>query len=173
MLIQDTIPAFKELDDALTEFSEKLSLENRLNYENAKHFYRGTSVLEMEDVIRRGGGISTGGRFEFTSLTTNLKVADEFAEKENHVIIVYDGDSVRRTGAAVPVKYSHKYSTRDEEIERGMSLAYMGEDETRIPDGTEGPVLTDAVLDSKKPLLPRMVRAIKKAEKAGIRVSSM
>ena len=167
----DQIPAFRELDDALTAFSEKLSLENRLNYENAKHFYRGTSVLEMEDVIRRGGGISTGGRSEFTSLTTNL-IADEFAEKENCVIIVYDGDSAGRAGEAVPAKHSRECSARDEEIECGMSLAYMGEDETRIPDGTEGPVLTDAVLDSKKPLLPRTARAIRKAE-AGIRVSSV
>ena len=101
-------------------------------------------------------------------MATNLK-AEEFAEKKNRVIIVYGGDSAR-TGAAVPAKHSHKYSARDEEIERGVSLAYMGEDEARIPGGAEGPVPTDAVLDSEKSLLPRAARAIKKAEKAGVRV---
>lgn len=57
------------------------------------------------------GGVSTGARSEFTSLTTNL-IADESAEKENCVIIVYDGDSAGRAGEAVPEIFARMFYAR-------------------------------------------------------------
>lgn len=150
------IREFQELDEELTALSARISRENESKPNNAKSFYRGTSIEELEDVLGRGGGISKGGRYKFTSLSTNLAVSMLFADSEG-VVLVYGGDSVRKTGVSIPVKYSHKYSTRNEDIARGMSLAYMHQDETRIPDGTEGPVLTAAVIDSEKHLSPRML----------------
>ena len=106
---------------------------------------------EALDITRRGGGISKDGRFDFTSLSMSLGAALTFGRKNKiQVVLEYDGDSIRRTGEAVPVEYSHKHSSMDQARGRGMPLIHCLEEETRIPDETRGPVLKLARLSADR-----------------------
>ena len=107
------VTALKAIDDDLTEWSDAATEQNRRGYETARTFYRGTSIEEALDITRRGG-ISKDGRFDFTSLSTSLGAALTFGRKNKiQVVLEYDGDSIRRTGEAVSVEYSHKHSSLD------------------------------------------------------------
>ena len=132
----------KAIDKDLAEWSEAATEQDRRGCEAARPFYRGASIKEALDVASRGGGISKDGRFDFTSLSTSLGAALTFGRKNKiQVVLEYDGDSIRRTGEAAPVKYSHRHSSLDQARGRGMPLIRCLEEETRIPDETRGPVL--------------------------------
>ena len=164
----------RDVKAELDEWSKKATNDNRRGYEAAKSFYRGTSVDEALDVVNRGGGISADGEFEFTSLSTSLGVANSFGRKKpaEHVILEYDGDSIRETGTAVPAKYSHTYTDTVQTTGGGMPLFDRLEKETRIPDGTKGPVLKRVWINADRVFTTGFMEKIKKLEDAGIEVST-
>lgn len=163
---------FREIHDELREFSARTTAKNRRGYENAPSFYRGTTMAEAVDVVRRGGGISKDGCYDFTSLTTDLGVAVKFGRRRDGVILEYDGISIRKTGKAIPVQYSHRHSRYGESINRGLPLMFSLEDETRIPDATEGPVLKHVMLGADNAFAGRLRPDVGRLENAGIEVSA-
>ena len=129
------VSTLKAMDDELAAWSDAVTKQNRRSYEAAETFYRGTSIKEALDVVERGGGMSKDGMFDLTSLSTSLGAALTSGRKNKiQVVLEYDGDSIRRTGEAVPVEYSHRYSSLDQAKGRGMPLKHYLEKETRILD---------------------------------------
>lgn len=163
---------FKEIHDELQEFSDEITAKNKRGYEKAPSFYRGTAMAEAADVAYRGGGISKDGRYDFTSLTTDLGVAVNFGRQRNGAILEYDGASIRKTGKAIPVQYSHRHTSYGESIVRGLPLMLSFEYETRIPDATEGPVLKQVMLDTDNTFTERLQPDIRTLEDAGTKVSA-
>lgn len=109
---------------------------------------------------------------DLTSLSTSLGAALTFGRKNKiQVVLEYDGDSIRRTGEAVPVEYSHRYSSLDQAKGRGMPLLNCLEAETRIPDETNGPALKRVLLSADR-VFGGDLKMIKRLEDAGIDVST-
>ena len=163
---------FKKIHDELQKFSNEITTKNKRGYEKALSFYRGTAMAEAVDVAYRGGGISKDGRYDFTSLTTDLGVAINFGCQRNGAILEYDGVSIRKTGKAIPVQYSHRHTRYSESIIRGLPLMASFEYETRIPDATEGPVLKRVMLNIDNTFTERLQPDIRTLEDAGIKVSA-
>ena len=162
------VPAMEEIRRLLSELSAKATEQNRRLYETAESFYRGTSLDEAADVGRRGGGISQDGDFNYTSLSAQLGAATEYGWWNNvHAILVYDGDSARKTGGAMPVEYSYKNNNTNQAVGRPMPLLNRTDTETRIPDLTKGPVLKEVFLSPNRTLTDSDFRKIKEIGGAG------
>ena len=165
------VPAMAKIGRLLSDMSAEATERNRRLHETTKSFYRGTSLAEAADVGRRGGGISKDGDFNYTSLTVYVGSASLYGWWNGvQAILEYDGDSVRKTGKAVPVEYSHKKDDAAQAIGRGMPLFFSTDWETRIPDETGGPVLKNVFLRPQGVFTTNDLERIKEIRGAGSNV---
>ena len=161
---------FREIHDELREFSARATAKNRRGYENARRF------IAAPPWPRRSmsfvGAAASRKTDATTSLTADLGVAVKFGRRRDGVILEYDGASIRKTGKAIPAQYSHRHSRYGESINRGLTLMFSLEDETRIPDATEGPVLKHVMLGADNAFAGRLRPDVGRLEDAGMKVSA-
>ena len=81
--------------------------------------------------------------------------------------MVYDGDSARKTGGAMPVEYSYKNNNTNQAVGRPVPLLNHTDMETRIPDLTKGPVLKEVFLSPNRTLTNGDFRKMKEIGGAG------
>ena len=124
-------PGFAEIDVELERFSDEATARNKRSYQDAPRFYYCAAAADLAGAVE-GGGVPGNANHGFTSLTANLGMAAKISSALDGAMLEYDGDSIRDTGKAAPVEYSHRCSIAGGPDGRGMPLAFCFEDETRI-----------------------------------------
>ena len=137
----DSVDAAGDMHSRLGDAAREADRETQAQYDTTNSFGRGMSVEEFRESAARGETGSAQSDKGFASASADPAVAFGFAlNTDAHgdgVLVEYDGDAVRASGAARPVQYNYvaqdgpAYETWDSDL----PLSTAGQLEVRIKTG--------------------------------------